>query len=250
MSITGIYKIQNQVNGKVYVGQSVDIYRRWREERAASKMIQDSEYDSPKSRAFRKYGIENFTFEVIEECPTNMLNLREQYWTEHYNSYAPYGYNVAIAGEQGFHFTKLTLETFSQLVNDLQNTRIPQQDLAAKYGISLDNVSKINVGARCKMDKYEYPLRSRSQKKRCPICNKIIDRHSDYCVECAAKRRQKVDRPDAINLAKEIINSNFSEIGRQHGVSDNTIRKWCKKYGIPTKKEELKEWLLKEELKV
>ena len=44
---------------------------------------------------------------------------------------------------------------------------------------------------------------------------------------------------------KEIVENGFSATGRKYGVSDNAIRKWCKSYNIPTKKNEIKEWLLK-----
>ena len=44
-------------------------------------------------------------------------------------------------------------------------------------------------------------------------------------------------------LAKEIVASSFLAVGRKYGVSDNAIRKWCKAYDIPTKKDELKKWL-------
>lgn len=75
----GIYKITNLINGKCYIGQSVDIERRWREEKYAAHSERDEEYDSPKCRAIRKYGIENFSFDIIEECDINQLNQREGY---------------------------------------------------------------------------------------------------------------------------------------------------------------------------
>jgi len=75
----GIYKITNLINKKVYIGQSVNIESRWRDEKAASNCLSDCEYNSVRSRAFRKYGIENFSFEIIEECSKEQLNEREGY---------------------------------------------------------------------------------------------------------------------------------------------------------------------------
>lgn len=50
-------------------------------------------------------------------------------------------------------------------------------------------------------------------------------------------------RPESVELAQEILESSFCAVGRKYGVSDNAIRKWCISYGMPTKKEELKQWL-------
>jgi len=50
------------------------------------------EYDYPLSRAFRKYGLENFTFEIIEECSPEKLNERERHWIHFYDSFYN-GYN-------------------------------------------------------------------------------------------------------------------------------------------------------------
>lgn len=51
-----------------------------------------------------KYGLENFSFEVIEQIDNSQLNIRQQYWIEYYNSIAPNGYNMTIGGEgtQGY----------------------------------------------------------------------------------------------------------------------------------------------------
>lgn len=96
--ISGIYKIENKVNGKIYIGQSVDVYRRLK------KHIWDikNENNQYLYRAFRKYGIENFTYELIEECPIEELNEKEKYYIKKFNSYVGYdnanGYNLNIGG--------------------------------------------------------------------------------------------------------------------------------------------------------
>lgn len=72
----GIYKITNP-NGKVYIGQSVDIERRWESHK-------QSKHDLPLYHSFKKYGIENHFFEVIEECKINELNEKERYYQEKY----------------------------------------------------------------------------------------------------------------------------------------------------------------------
>ena len=63
------------------------------------------------------------------------------------------------------------------------------------------------------------------------------------CQNCQKIARRKVERPDAVTLAREIVETNFCAVGRKYGVSDTAIRKWCKSYGLPTTKTELKDWL-------
>ena len=92
--ISGIYKITSKHNGKVYIGQSIDIYNRWRGHWKQVKRG-DSDYIH---NAMRKYGKDDFIFEIIERCPQDIINEREKYWIDFYDSYNN-GYNLTIGGE-------------------------------------------------------------------------------------------------------------------------------------------------------
>ena len=98
--ICGIYKIENLVNGKVYIGQSVDIYKRWTEHKDC---ITSKKGYKPLYRAFRKYGVDNFNFEIIEKCSKEELNEKEIYYIEQYRAYIHWedsnGYNLTLGGE-------------------------------------------------------------------------------------------------------------------------------------------------------
>ena len=89
--VRGIYKVTNKVNGKVYIGQSVDIGRRWRQHMTA-------EDDIYFHKAIQKYGVENFEWEVIEKCKKSELDERESYWIEYYDSFNK-GYNCTKGGD-------------------------------------------------------------------------------------------------------------------------------------------------------
>jgi hypothetical protein len=95
--ISGIYKIENLINHKVYIGQSVNIYKRWRYHKWSTFNKKSTVYNYSLYRAIRKYGIENFSFEIIKE--TYDLNYWEIFLIRIFNSTNPkYGYNVAEGG--------------------------------------------------------------------------------------------------------------------------------------------------------
>ena len=88
----GIYKITNKLNGKVYIGQSRDIDARWRQHINAKDNFAIH-------NAIKKYGKENFKFEVLLECPAEMLNVWERDMIALYDCMSPYGYNLTEGGE-------------------------------------------------------------------------------------------------------------------------------------------------------
>lgn len=98
----GIYKITNLLNGKVYVGQSVQLEERKQEHfRCLRKGIHDNIY---LQSAFNKYGESNFKFEVIEYLTddANLLTQREQYWIDYYGGHqSSTTYNLKEAGIHG-----------------------------------------------------------------------------------------------------------------------------------------------------
>lgn len=90
----GIYKITNKITGKSYIGQSIDIKRRWREHINRIGCLSNQLYID-----FQKFGIENFDFSIIEECKREELNDREIYWINYYDTYNN-GYNKIIGINQ------------------------------------------------------------------------------------------------------------------------------------------------------
>lgn len=89
-----IYKIINQINNKVYVGKTVTtIANRW-----LHHLDDYKKFDWHLYRAMRKYGIEHFSIEQIEECDDEIINEREIYWIEKLDTFHS-GYNSTLGGE-------------------------------------------------------------------------------------------------------------------------------------------------------
>ena len=95
---TGIYKITNKINGNAYVGLSINIEKRWKSHIERSQNEHDKEYDKVLYHAFRKYGIDNFQFEILEECKPEELKDKEIYWIQYYDTFK-HGYNATPGGD-------------------------------------------------------------------------------------------------------------------------------------------------------
>ena len=96
----GIYKITNKINNKCYIGCSKNIEHRWVAHKSESILEHNPQYNYSIHKAFRKYGLDNFQFEIIELVNENNLYEREKYWINYYNSYNS-GYNETLGGDCG-----------------------------------------------------------------------------------------------------------------------------------------------------
>jgi group I intron endonuclease len=90
--ISGVYKITNKLNGKHYIGVSINIKSRWSNHRNIN-----SEKVSYIKNAIKKHGIDSFEFSIIEECHKDLFEERERYWIDFYQSMTN-GYNLTAGG--------------------------------------------------------------------------------------------------------------------------------------------------------
>lgn len=96
--ITGIYKITNQITNQCYIGQAVDMDKRWKDHCKAGLGI-DTPVNNKLYKAMNEYGLQNFSFELLEECSKDQLDDKERYYIDLYDSYN-YGYN-STKGNKG-----------------------------------------------------------------------------------------------------------------------------------------------------
>lgn len=91
----GIYLWRNKLNGRCYVGQSVNLYDRIRAHHFDSRRgIKALLYNS-----IRKYGIENFEVTILQLCTRDQLHEREIHFIKEYNCVDPKGYNLTCGGD-------------------------------------------------------------------------------------------------------------------------------------------------------
>lgn len=162
--ICGIYKIENITNGKMYIGSSQDIDGRWKVHR---RMLNKNNHHSPHLQAaWNKYGCENFTFSVIEECAQEVLLDREQYYIDYYDSADSYfGYNTnpyagrpCMTDEQRAYYGKLASKRLQgegswcniysetqilELIDDLKTGEYSYVQLSKKHNISYDTIASV-----------------------------------------------------------------------------------------------------------
>lgn len=127
----GIYKIENKINGKIYIGQSNNIQRRFQEHqtKGASSRI-------PVDVAIQKYGKDNFTYEIVEETTIDRLNEAEEYWIKYFNTIET-GYNCSYGGNQqsigeNNGKSKLTEKDVIE-IRKAYNNHLKQKDVYEKY---------------------------------------------------------------------------------------------------------------------
>lgn len=152
--ICGIYKIQNSINGKVYIGSSKDIYRRWSDHKSSLK--RNAHHSYKLQRAWNKYGADNFTFDIIQivEDVCNLKNL-EQTCLDSYKSYDfNYGYNVSVLTDGGHSFPaeyqdlldgkfKISSVQFDEIIYYLSNTKLSIPKISNITGVNKSAIYQI-----------------------------------------------------------------------------------------------------------
>lgn len=166
----GIYKFTNKINNKSYIGQSVNLESRYASHKRNYINSNLSCYNNKFYSAIRKYGFENFTYEILKESENftvEQLNEMEIYYIKKYNSYYQ-GYNMNPGGNNTGTNYFIPENIIIQIKQDLQNeVNLSLTDIAKKYHISsISIISAINNGKSYNfIGEYYYPIRSKEEMK-------------------------------------------------------------------------------------
>lgn len=250
--MVGIYKIENLINGKSYIGQSIDIERRFRAHRTRPFNENDRAYNSYFYRSIRKYGLDNFSFNILEECSVDELNEKEKFYIEKYNSYRN-GYNQDEGGTDAQHFTKLNKNKVLEIIEVLKSSYENSDTIGDEFGVTGRVIRAINTGKSCAIDGISYPIRpplweikhnniKDEIKRPCAICGKLTTNYKYCSSKCYEIGQRKTKRPEPLELARLIKENGFVNTGKMFGVDSNSIKKWCKSYNMPHLKNDLIKW--------
>lgn len=173
---SGIYKITNSINGKVYIGKTVNFYVRYK------SYISYLRNNSPSinrylKRSIDKYGFENFNFEVVEFCDIENLPKREEYWIKYYDSInQEFGYNLRLDTDQGLITHQLTREKLSESLRNQWKSglRSGHSEKLAKSWDNRDRDVQSKLFSKT-LTKYEYLIHNED------CDNPIIVNYSKLC---------------------------------------------------------------------
>lgn len=166
--LKAIYKIENLINHKIYIGQTVNPKKRWWQHRHNAKIHYDN---LPIHLAISKYGEENFSFTVLEW--TEDYNNAEYENIKLYNSISPNGYNVSTGGEcvnvmigENHPRNTISNETLFNIVSDLHDNLLSDREIAKKYNTTDKIIADINHGYTHHINGEKYPLRIKKGQQK------------------------------------------------------------------------------------
>lgn len=134
---SGIYQIKNKINNKIYIGSSCDIRKRWSTHNYLLKLNKSN--CKILQKAINKYGLENFSFEIVAYCPKEYLFKLEQWFVDNLNpNYNICKLNVSVPiGLKKHKYTKKQLEVKSKIAIE----RIK----SGSFGQKLKKIEKIDL---------------------------------------------------------------------------------------------------------
>ena len=222
--ITGIYKIESP-SRRIYIGQAVDITRRFKE----YKNIKKSKLQIKLNRSFSKYGIDKHNFKIIEETISEKLNNRERHWQDFYNVLSKKGLNCVLVksdDKSGVlnHETKLKIS--------LANTgNFHNEEIRAKMGIK--NLGKIaTLETRQKMSNSRKGKKL-SKKHILSIKNgkqgiKFTENHKLNLSNSKKGKSNKCLQKKVIDVSTNIIYNSILEVSIKFKIKYNTLASWLR----------------------
>lgn len=164
----GIYKITSPT-GKIYIGQSIDIERRWLDHKSCYEKF-------PLQNSIKKHGFENHKFEIKEECSIELLNERERYWQEFYNVLGPMGLNCKLT--QTTDLSGSHSEETKRKIGEANKNRVFDEETKAK-----------------KLQKLRNTISSKSEEQKLIVKENRAkaQRGSTYTQESKDKRKNTIE---------------------------------------------------------
>lgn len=166
----GIYKITNILNNKVYIGQSSSITRRFKvHKKLGLGLLDSSHYKIDLYNDMKKYGIENFKFEILEKVSLDEL---EEKWINSYINNGVELYNKELTPTCHSSCKKFNDEEINKIILLLKENKLSNIEISKIMNCSSSLIDNINNGKRYKRDDENYPL-SKSNSKKGAKCGSL-----------------------------------------------------------------------------
>lgn len=136
----GIYKFENIINHKIYIGLAVDLQSRYKKH---LQNMNDQTHQEVFYKALRKYGLKNFTYEILEEFDNfdlELLSVLEDQYIIKYNSLIPNGYNMIPGGYNGAGLAKGKPVEQYTLAGDFIQTYVSAHEADRQTGINYSDI--------------------------------------------------------------------------------------------------------------
>ena len=187
MRQSGIYCIENLINNKKYIGQSVDIDNRWRHHK--TELNSGTHFNDYLQKSWNKYGESNFFFYILELCDASQLDCREVYYIDLYNTLRrDKGYNLTSGGTDNKIYSD---ETRRKISSALKGHEVSEES-RTKISINHADVSGSNNGMYGRKHSEEAKQRVSQANK-----GKISARRNHYNVYCIELERSFEDAATA-----------------------------------------------------
>ena len=225
----GIYCFRNKVNGKYYVGQALNLRTRFQQH---LWNLNHNKYNTPLYKAFAKYGLNNFDYQILEEfedVSKEQLDQLEREYISKLNSYGNTGYNQTLGGDGGILGYKFTDEQKQRLsdntkkwMNDGRN-KVFVYIIDTKEQIEATSVSELSklLGVTIRTS----DLRHNLIKKKY-----IIARTME---ELEAKKNKVLSKPSITENDKEyFMTHTYEEIMNKYGICKKSVANYKHKFGL------------------
>lgn len=243
-----IYKITNKVNGMSYIGQTrYTVEFRW-------KQHQHKKDNTYFHNAIKKYGVDNFQVEILEECEYKDLDSKEIFYIAKYNTFEK-GYNLTIGGDGK---RKIISDSQYEEISELYLSGFSSNKIATLYNVDKATILKILHIQGIKLRSNTLNINNQELQEL------IKDYQSGFSLKELAKRydcsptglkefllkkgvdlRKKYSIMEDSEKQEQIINcfldgKTFSYIKNEYHVSESTIKKILSLHGIATTKQHFK----------
>jgi group I intron endonuclease len=222
-----IYLITNRINGKKYVGQTIqnDINKRW----TSHKNLKNKTVGQILYNAYKKYGVNNFDYKIICICFDDDTNKYEEQYINKYNTIYPNGYNLLPGGDNRKH-NEYTKKQISENLTGLKNPNFGVKKTPEQIKQMSERMKGINnpqFGK--KFTKEELQKKLDMFKNKPEIKTKISNSLKEYYKNnLGVSKNKKVEQYDLNGNLLNVFYS-ISEAARHVNISVQFLSRTCNK---------------------